>query len=257
VRAQSAPGWWFVEGSRRRLGSVVRFLCLRSGRSRIVPLGDRAESAPWAEVMAQNPLDTTEVRVPEGSAPRLVGWSGTLAEAIFGEDPRTWGPRGWGELDAFCGRIAPVLASRGLTLCFRPHARHVLSDVPSCLRFLRGRAEHAGGGGRLFGLLLDPVSMLTGSMVSSAEDHVARILDALGGAEGVCGLLVANVRVVGAEEAGGLAEAAPVHEGLIPVGRLGALVRDGVPAWMPVVFSEALGDPAEQAAALAPLLARS
>lgn len=147
----------------------------------------------WFELSAM--LDDAS-RVPKvggmvgENGARAVIWSGSYAEVEFGSaerfeaDPRTWSATGWAKLDAFC----ELLASAGAACVFRTHARHVLSDVPGCAKFLQTWGE------RGFGVLIDPVSMLTPEMEASAmrADLLTRIdegADALaerfGGAVGV------------------------------------------------------------------------
>lgn len=120
-----------------------------------------------------------DLQVNPTSGSIVVMWSGWLTmDEGGGVDPRTWGPTGWGRFEGACERLAADAAATGRELWFRTHASHVLSDVPSCLRFLQRRPVGLW-------LLLDPARMVTESMLSAAEDHVRRIMEALGGAEGV------------------------------------------------------------------------
>src|SRR5262249_24375056 len=131
----------------------MRIFCLDERNARIVPVGAESARDTWAQVLPENPLSDAGLTIPDAPiAPRLVVWSGTLAESLFGDDPRTWGSRGWSALGAMCDAVAPRLAERKLTLLFLTCARHVLSDAPSCIRFLRERASTAA-----IGLLVDPV----------------------------------------------------------------------------------------------------
>lgn len=145
-------------------------------------------------------------------SPRLVARSGHLVldDDPNQTDPRTWGPKGWKELEQ---AIAACLAQKPARFLVRPNAADVVSDAPSCLRFLSERnrmmeamlelkkAENGGiagmesvtehGEARL-GLLLDPAAMLAPSMLADAEDHVRRILELVAGQPGVDAVVVTD-----------------------------------------------------------------
>lgn len=146
------------------------------------------------------------------AAPRLVCWSGWLAadadpaRGAFPRDFRVWTRAGWDALNAACDAILPRLGERGTELCLRPHARHVLSDPQACLSFLRHRP-----GVRL---LLDSASFMTGSMLSSAEDHLARVFESLGSHDATLAVLLANVDRHDPSDPDALVPA-PLHRGLI------------------------------------------
>jgi hypothetical protein len=124
------------------------------------PLGDEG---PAPADLARAPAD------------RVLLWSGTLADDPFGAShPPNWMGPGRAALDRFCAAAAPGLSAAGRTLCFHPHARHVLNDVPSCLTFLR---EHAG---EPLEIALAPASLIEPSMLDVLEDHLERIFDHLG-----------------------------------------------------------------------------
>lgn len=103
----------------------------------------------------------------------VVTWSGSYAQheggALFDDDPRTWGPKGWGALEEAVGRIAGA----GIRLCLRPHARHVLSDPVGCRRLLQAPWAQS------VLLLYDPEAMLAESMRHAhvVDDHLRRMLD--------------------------------------------------------------------------------
>ena len=103
----------------------------------------------------------------------LVLWSGTLADAIDEPGPRNWGPGAWQTLDAAVGRWVEAGAADHLLV--RTHAAHIVSDIPSSVRFARTWGPR---GVRLF---YDPASMLTGEMASAANaaTHLERFVDAL------------------------------------------------------------------------------
>jgi hypothetical protein len=127
-----------------------------------------------------------------------VVWTGSMAEldggGLFDAHPRTWGTAGWAALEAAAAGIA---SQSKAALAIRPHARHVVSDIPGIRRFGTSIAAHHPG---RFQLLLDPASMLDLSHIEhrSAEDTLRRIaaeLPALDTPElPLIGVVVANIR---------------------------------------------------------------
>ena len=87
---------------------------------------------------------------------------------MFDEDPRTWGAKGW---DALRERVEGC--ERGVGV--RPHARHVVSDVPGCRRLL----ESSWAVERGVRLCYDPASMITAQMWERGEDHLRRMYEAI------------------------------------------------------------------------------
>lgn len=102
----------------------------------------------------------------------VVLWSGSLADADA-PDPRNWTAAAWDALDAAVNRW--VAAGLGGSLLVRTHARHIVSDIPSAVRFAHRWRET---GPRL---LWDPASMLEDSMAAPAHaaTHLERLIDAL------------------------------------------------------------------------------
>src|SRR6185503_19633045 len=98
---------------------------------------------PFATVLGSNPLGAA-APVPSEAlrGPRVVLPSGWLEDDDEGSgvDPRTWGPRGWAGFEAICRGLCEQVRGRSTRVCFRPRATDVLSDVPSCLRFLESKA---------------------------------------------------------------------------------------------------------------------
>jgi sugar phosphate isomerase/epimerase len=157
---------------------------------------------------------------------RVVAWSGTLAEdGPFGRDPRTWMRPGREALRAFCAAVRGPLLDAAARVALRPHARHVLSDAASCLRYL----DEFGEGP--LELALDPASMLEPSMLADAEDHLERALSALAGRSVM--VLVHDVRPRGADLA-----AVPLGEGVLPRDAVWRLLAAHVPPQTPVVLLE-------------------
>lgn len=185
---------------------------LRGGR--IVPLagGDVA-----ATIVDGNPLGDPKwalpPTVPSGLVVMSSGWIPESDGAGAGTSGlATWGPIGRAAFESLCDRLAAELAPRKATVLFRSHARHVLSDAPSCIKFLQRRA------GEPFGLLLDPVAMLARGMLPRAEEHLARILGALAPNAATWAVLLAN-----AEPApDGALRPAPITRGAIAPGVIAA-----------------------------------
>lgn len=167
-----------------------------------------------ATILPGNPLADDWVMPLDLPGDRMVAWSGTLADpdaGLFAAEPRTWMGEGHRRLEAFCDGIRDALAANGKRLCFRPHARHVLSDPQGTLDFLRRRE------GEPFGLALSPADLLTTGMVDDAEDHFARILEFMTPRADL--LLLSDAR---APESGDASddtaplEACPLGEGVLP-----------------------------------------
>lgn len=163
--------------------------------------------------------------IQPGRALRLLSWSGTLAPSLFQADPRTWMAPGRQALDALCDRIGPILLQRRWTLCFQPHARHVLSDVRSCREFLAQRI------GQPFELALSPATMLERSMLPAIDDHLERLFEGLGPS---AALIILEDVLEEADE-NGLPRRDDYGRGLLPRALVAELLRRHVPADVPVV----------------------
>jgi hypothetical protein len=132
----------------------------------------------WFDASALAELERLVQAGRDARPTRIVAWSGTMGEGAFEADVRTWGPRGWERLNLACERLAAA-GMGGQAVCFRPHAAHVLSDIPSCAKFLKEWGE------RGFEVAPDPVMMMTEEMVRGgrAEDFVRRVLEWAAGQE--------------------------------------------------------------------------
>lgn len=129
----------------------------------------------FAAVMRDDALRLSAEAVDRGArlAPRLVAWSGSLAEEPFARDPRTWGPAGLEAFREAAARLAPILRARNATLLLRPHARHVLCDPQRCVTLVHQWRER----GEPFGLALDAAAMIEDSMAADAGDHLRRAME--------------------------------------------------------------------------------
>lgn len=142
-----------------------------------------ASGSAVASVSTVNLASLTTPSMPECGS--WVCWSGWLGES----DPQ----RGWYERvpgqwlgssqDAWT-RVESVLDRAGGAV-LRPHARHLVSDGPTCLNWLRGRPDRK--------LLLDPVAMLEPEMLEAGDDHIERVLEMVGPL--AWGVVVCDVQV--------------------------------------------------------------
>ncbi len=170
---------------------------------------------------------------PEGG--RLVLYSGWLGEqagpGLWTSSFRTWGPTG---RDAF-DRLTARLSEAESMFCFRPHARHVLADPQTCLSFLRAHESDGpdSRGSWGFGVLLDPVAMLTPDMLDQAEDHLRRAFGALADRADVPALLLTNAELVETTDSKEL-RACPLDAGVLNAEMIRTLAAEFWPADKPV-----------------------
>lgn len=167
------------------------------------------------------------------------GWIAAAEPDGDGVDFRTHSGAGYTQLEEV------LAALRGVTspsLCLHPSAGHVLSDIPSCLMFLRGRS------GADVQLLLDPMAMMTAEMAPRADEHVERVLESLADHPAVAGVVVANGEVVN-EEGRDRLRAVGVHraEGVILDSRalLGMVSKHARPGLDWVILDEAVEEQQE------------
>lgn len=177
----------------------------------------------WVE---GNPLDPDFLLELELPGPRAILWSGSLGESLFADEPRNWMPAGRAALAAFCDSAARPLGLAEKRMCFRPHHRHVLSDVQGSLSFLRERD------GQPFGIALAPADLFTPDMLGDADDHLARAIGSLGH---LADLVIVDDLRPGPD---GL-ERVPFGEGALPAGRYARLLLEHVPAATPIVLPAA------------------
>ena len=135
----------------------------------VLPHGMPGEAL--ASIVPGNPLSETWTCPLDLPGEKLITWSGSMGEELFADEPRTWMGGGHERFEGFCDDVREPLRQARRTLCFRPHARHVLSDAQGTLDFLRRREDEP------FGLAIAPVDLLLPEMVGDAEDHFTRILD--------------------------------------------------------------------------------
>ncbi len=89
----------------------------------------------------------------------------------FAPDARLWQPGTWDRLIARLTRTATVMKARGVDLILRPHAMHVVSDIPACLKL--AALTHAIG----VGVMPDFAGMMTSAMAGTDfHDHAERFV---------------------------------------------------------------------------------
>lgn len=193
-----------------------------------VAMSTTGEATTFASFVEGNPLSGGWIVDSEAPGTRIVSWSGTLADEPFGDDPRTWMRAGQERFAAFLDEVGPALHHHRRTLCFRPHHRHVLSDVHSSVKLLR---ERAGGP---FEVLFSPGDMLAPGMLRDAEDHLVRMFAHLGP---VCaGVLLADAAETPQTAETGLFSPVPLGGGLLPTALLARLLAEFVPPTTPVIL---------------------
>jgi hypothetical protein len=195
----------------------------------VVPHGAPGEAV--ASILPGNPLADDWFGLVDLPGDLLVAWSGTMADELFEDDPRTWMPMGHERFESFCDAVREPLAASGSRLCFRPHARHVLSDPQGTLDFLRRRE------GEPFGLALSPADLMLPSMLAHAEDHFTRILESMIPRADL--LLLADAAPDenrGDDDAEGMTPT-PLGEGVLPAEMIMEAVNTGLPESTPVVVA--------------------
>jgi hypothetical protein len=208
--------------------ALARMLAVEMPCCTHVAMSTEGAPSAFAAFVEGNPLAEGWLVDAEIPTPRIVAWSGTLAEGLFDDEPRTWMKSGHERFAAFLDGIAPSLEQHRRRLCLRPHHRHVLGDVHGCARLLR---ERAGGP---FEVLLSPADMLAAAMLPQAEDHLVRMFAHLGPM--AAAVLVADVRETPATPETGLLEMVRFGEGRLPHALVARLLADHVPAETPVIL---------------------
>lgn len=155
----------------------------------------------WAVALGGNPLDDTwgerarfdELLAGSVKTKRFIIWSGTPADELFAPDPTIWRPEHRERFNAFVDNALAKMAD-GIELLIRPHARHIISDIPSVRTFAAEREDVP------VGILLDPSSMLEPSMLETAREHFERIAHgALPSSNAVLLSGIRRVRTLGTE----------------------------------------------------------
>lgn len=168
-----------------------------------------------AALLDANPLGGAGMALPSGlNMPAVAVRSGRF-EAEGGDDTdaadaarRTWSAEGRSAFEEARAGLAEQADRLGVDLWIHPRAGDVLGDVPSLRALSAGRQ----------GVLLEPASLLSESMVEDAYDHFVRMIEAVRGSGVVRAVLVTNLSNDGAGRA-------PIDGGLIEPGALWELAR--------------------------------
>lgn len=178
-------------------------------------------AAAWVE---GNPLAPGWIAAADGPGPRLMCWSGSLAEDLQAQHPANWMRPGRAALDALLTQAAPALEAQGRSICLRPHLRHVLSDAQGCLRFL---ADHAG---LPVQIALCPADMIAADMLRDLPEHLERLFASLGPRAAV--VLLEDIGPMSDDEA---PRPCPLGQGALPRDLVRRLLTEHVPAGTPVI----------------------
>jgi len=179
-----------------------------------------------AAIVPDNPLGESWALPARDDVELIVAWSGVPGasnEELFEPNPLTWMPAGRTALDELCARLGPILESRDQRLAFRPHARHVLSDEPSCLQFL---TDYEDGP---FTLAFEPALLMEPGMLDALDERLPRLFTSLGPRAALVILSDAKLN-----ETGRRVEIVPPGQGVFPMELVDELVERHVPEHVPV-----------------------
>lgn len=177
------------------------------------------DEASWAVVARQSVLGagplSVAAQIPSPDCRRVVLRSGRLPgdDSGLAGSWAGWSPRGKAAFESEIDRLAPVVARLEFELILWPSAGDALSDIPSCLSFLR-RYESGP-----FRLLIEPAALLAESMLPRAAEHLERIVDSLADHPGVAASMASNVEF---HESRG--ECVPLGRGSISSGLIETMV---------------------------------
>lgn len=218
-RPAALPRWWGID-------TVVAPVVIPGATG-------LTEPSQWFAARSSLNLLDPDLEPPEWPPPGYAGCTRLIADSghlAAGSDAQgsfaNWGPRARAALDAACAGLEGALAGAGLTLYLRPRAGDVLSDVPSCLGFLRSNSQGH------FGLVLEPGALLAESMLPRAQEHLDRAVGALLDQPSLGALIVTNVE----RTQDGRLTAAPLHRGLLEPGLLIEIAGRAHAAGSPVVL---------------------
>lgn len=187
---------------------------------------------PWAMVASDAVLGGTLLAPIAGSGSsdvrRMIVRAGRMGVGSAGDESSepaaawgSWSPRGQAAFESEIDRLTGLIAGLGVELVLWPRIGDALSDIPSCLSFLR---RHESGP---FRLMIEPAALLDESMLLRAAEHLERIIDSFAEHSGVAATMMSNVEV---HE--GRAECVPLGRGLIPralidgmASRLGSIAK--------------------------------
>jgi len=161
-----------------------------------------------------------------GAGP-IILWSGTPESDLFARSPRAWLMPADENLTRLCDQLSALAQTHNCRILLRPHARHILSDIPRCLRFLQNKPASLG-------LALDPIAMLEPSMLRDWEDHLARILQSLAPLSDA--LFISNIARAPDPDSDAALTSAPLHTGFLPPDKLRAHFSPALHANLDLIF---------------------
>ncbi|MGA1224201.1 MAG: hypothetical protein ACO31E_06505 [Phycisphaerales bacterium] len=208
--------------------ALARMLAIDTPCCTHIAMSTTGTPGAWGAFVDQNPLAGNWIVDAEIPCGRIVGYSGTLGDSLFADEPRTWMRPGHERFAAFLDEIVPALRDHGRTLCIRPHHRHEIGDVHAAVKMLRDRA------GAPVEVLLSPADLLAPSMLGQLDEHLERMFAHLGPV--AAGVLIADVAEADAGDGEGLLETRPIGEGVLPTDLLARLLVAHVPATTPVIL---------------------
>lgn len=194
----------------------------------MVAMPTSGPAEPFLAAVSTNPLSDGFLLDLDAPSDRFLCYSGSLDEDLFADEPRNWMPQGQARLQSFLDATAPALRAQSRRMCLRPHWRHALGDLPSCVKFVRERitADPTGP----FELCLSPIEMLAPSMLNppkAREEHLQRMFAHLG-AVASCVLLADYAPRTDASEESCL-ELLPLGNGCLDRHHVLALLEEFVP----------------------------
>ncbi len=161
---------------------LARMLGIERPCCEMVAMPAHGPSKPFLAAVDANPCSDGFLLDLDAPSPRFLVYSGSMQEDLFADEPRNWMPQGQARFQTFLDETTDALKTQGRTMCLRPHWRHALGDLPSCVKFVRERIT--GDPTSPFELCLSPVEMLAPSMLQpqqKLEEHLQRMFTHLGG----------------------------------------------------------------------------
>ena len=202
-----------------------------------MPTSGKAE--PFCACTLANPLHEDFLLDLDAPSERFLCYSGSLNDDLFADEPSNWMQLGQAQFEKFLDDTAPALKANQRRLCLRPHRRHVLGDLPGCVKFLRERVTANLTGP--FELCLSPIEMLAPSMLEPPQalyEHLHRMFAHLGPASSC--VLLADIKAPTAlDDVERCLELLPLGTGVLDRGIVLALLEEFVPVSTPILLISA------------------
>lgn len=148
----------------------------------------RSEGGPWG-VWVRTPLGLDGLGFLDEA--RAMGESAGVKNLVFelgppGDGVLSWSAAARGAATEMIHAALEWSGTTGCTVCLRPEANHLISDVPSTLAALRAHPN--------LRLALDPAALLTESMLVHRAQHMERARHAFGQHPQVACVMVNNAK---------------------------------------------------------------